>query len=299
MKMTTTTFTCPEHGKQNIEAPAFLERRMCTACAHALEQDKSQAEREHAQAMSRWHNWTTCGISHRHRGSMLDNWIPANKSQQAARGVFSSWVGSIPDRSEDGLGLVVFGPVGVGKTHVLSALVTACHQAGVNARYVVWPDVIERRKATFNNREHADRDLLDHLARVPVLALDELGVRAGSEFDQALLFGLIDARYRDQLVTLAATNLTEATLDSIGERTADRLRECTVPVTLTGASQRSNVRALLPPAIERPEPWTIEREVTINGKREVVTRSAALPLPGSTSAADDFVATYLMTGRAL
>jgi DNA replication protein DnaC len=273
MILTTTTFTCPKHGDQSIESLEFIDRRMCNVCVIELQDAVQDAERAHRGAMNRWTSWARCGIPRRHQHATLDNWHPTNKSQETALGALTSWASSIEDRQENRLGLVVVGPVGVGKTHVLSALTTACHQVGICAFYVSWPDALERHKATFNNRDHADRDLLDKLARVPVLALDELGVRAGSEFDQGLLFQLIDSRYRDQLVTLAASNLTESTLDAIGERAADRLRECAVTVSIIGASQRSNVRALQQPAIERPEPWSVAMTVTINGEQEVVHRS--------------------------
>lgn len=273
MKLTTTEFNCPTHGPQVIEFPAFIERRVCNGCIADLESAVARAEHDYRREHSRWAACQRSGVPRRQRSATLTSWIAGNRSQEKAKAALNAWTESFDDRLEDGLGLLLLGPVGTGKTHLLCALTTAVCRMGVEAAYISWPDALDRHKATFNTREHVDRNLLESLATVPVLTLDELGIRAGSDFDQALLFQLIDTRYREERITLAASNLTESTLDAIGERTADRFRECALMVSITGASQRSNVRTVRPLAIQRPEPWVVEMTITVNGKQELARRT--------------------------
>src|SRR3546814_9781686 len=106
---------------------------------------------------------------------------------------------------------------------VCSSDLAAAYLNEIRARYIVWADVVDRTKTAFNDRNSDDRSLMDELKRAPLLVLDEIGVRAGTDFDQSLLFDLIDTRYRHQRATIVASNLTTDTLDSIGERTADQI----------------------------------------------------------------------------
>jgi DNA replication protein DnaC len=218
-----------------------------------------------------WRAWKrNSGVPARGLSRTLDNFQPLGKTQQAIHRGITGYANDIRDRVASGCGLTLLGSPGVGKTHLLYGLVVAAYAARIHARYMVWADVLDRTKAAFGSRDE-DRKLIEQLKRAPLLALDEIGVRTGSEFDQGLLFDLIDTRYRNQRATLVASNLTEASLNGIGERTADRLREANTTLTIPGESQRTAAgmnRALIdaPVAIEEPIPPSDTYRVHICGE---------------------------------
>lgn len=271
MNFTMATYTCQEHGQYQV--PEFVTRRWCPECSFAFEADFDTEAHRYRVGILRWETWRACGIAVKYANRTLENWQPAGKLQALAveqvRGVLSD----IIEKPGLGMGFTLLSPPGVGKTHLLHGAVHELHNAGIRAFYAVWPDVLSRQKASFNDREQPDAKILERLARAPVLALDEIGTRAGSEFDTASLFDLIDRRYSANLPTLLATNLTAGALDNIGERTADRLRECTYLIAIDGESRRGKLTVSGPPAIERPDSPVVEREVTINGQRQTFRRA--------------------------
>ncbi|WP_254622259.1 hypothetical protein, partial [Stenotrophomonas sp. GbtcB23] len=68
------------------------------------------------------------------------------------------------------------------------------------------------------------------LRKVDFLALEDIGLTVSTEKDQTRLFERIDVNYSRRRPTLIAANATAATLSSIGERTAGRLREVCIAV---------------------------------------------------------------------
>lgn len=278
-----TTYTCPIHGCEydDEDLPADVRVRIGLVCADCLsERDAAlrPLERDYFTAWQRWIGWQRhSDVPRLGRNRTLANWRPRNKPQQAAHRAIKAYAGSIPAHLQTGKGLTLLGPPGVGKSHFCYGLIAAAYEVGVAARYVVWGDVLQRTKAAFGNRDNDDNRLVDQLKGCELLVLDEIGVRVGSEWDQDQLFSLLDHRYRQQRPTVVASNLTADTLNTIGERSADRLREANVTVTVPGESQRAAAgidRELLdaPPALIEPEPPVITFPLCVNG--EVVEREA-------------------------
>jgi DNA replication protein DnaC len=152
------------------------------------------------------------------------------------------------------------GGPGLGKSHLLAALIGDAVEAGFGAGYMAWPDLITRhRDAQQAGRDHPDRSLLQTAMEADVLALDEIGLAPATEWQMGELFRLIDHRYANLRPTLLAGNVNPATLErAIGERTADRLRECCVCAPLTGASRRADApQRPEPPRLTEPLPLTL------------------------------------------
>ena len=261
----TQAYTCPDHGEYELHAPPAIVEHWCPTCAQLHQAARENATEAYREQRHRFELWNAAGIPRKYQATTFENFIPASSAQEKAYDTFVRYSANPRARVESGTGLLVIGPPGVGKTHLIASTVTAACAAGVPALYTVWAEAIERVKATFDgNRDHPDRDLLERLARVPLLVLDELG-GASSEFERRRLF---DARYRESLPIVAATNLTPSTLHTLGERTADRLREMCLMVPITGQSQRGTPRAAAhkDPAMSIPETPEVSRRVCVNGQ---------------------------------
>jgi len=255
-----TMHECPRHGtygRPESEEPVFWEQR-CAQCTEEHERAVRVAKEEFENETWTWTVWQECGIPTRYRNRTLANWS-AGRQQTAAKRIVQAWLDDAEEQHRTGTGLLLQGAPGVGKTHLLAGLCADLITQGCAARYASWPDVWAMFRPPFAE----DREgKFAALARIAVLALDEIGLAASSEKEQARLFELIDQRYRQRLPTLIATNLTTDTLDSIGERTADRLREVCIPVSIPGVSYRSKASES---PITAPEPFGRPR------RREVVS----------------------------
>ena len=261
--------TCPRHGEYSDPSG----RRHITECPDC----QREAQRAHHDFRMRWgdyEHWWRCGIPARYRSRTLANWTPEGTAQQTAATAVQGYAERIRQRVEAGDGLTVLGPPGTGKTHLLTALVTAAHHAGIRGLYWSWPALIDEHRSSFKSPpDDPARRFMDNAATCPLLALDEIGHGTGTEWERLQLFELIDYRYREGLPILTASNATTKTLaDLIGERLADRLREINAPVPIPGESQRARVKHDNTPAMDPPpESITItyhalgdmqEREIT-------------------------------------
>ncbi len=249
----TTTYDCPTHGPYpRDQVRLYVATYDCPAC----DRDAKALETAWRAEWDRWRRAEASGIPARFARATLDAWAPADQLQATAKAVVTAWCTDMAEGRGDGTGLLFTGAPGLGKTHLaVACLIEVLRRTPHAVTYAQWPDTLTRIKSAFGNKGAVD--LLEAAKATPVLALDEIGVRAGTEFDAAALFDLIDSRYRDGLPTLVCTNLTtKEFVPVLGERVADRLREMTRPVYLKGASRRTGARGIattLPlPIVEPP-----------------------------------------------
>lgn len=145
-------------------------------------------------------------------------------------------------------GVAVFGPVGVGKTYAAVATLRAAVAIGHPARFVSAAQLAADLRGSVSNRRQSPDEIVDELAHVPFLAIDDLDKLSGTPFICEQVFALVDARYRAQLPIVITANSGPggiqsafAKLPSCGEAIVDRLRE-TIPdgnwLELRGASRR-------------------------------------------------------------
>lgn len=166
------------------------------------------------------------------------------------------------------MGLVLEGPVGVGKTYLLAALAKEFAERGMSVRFTDFFQLLGILKAGFSEGK-ADSTQLSPLIHVDVLFVDELGKGRNNEFEMTILDQLISGRYNQNKTIIATTNFkldnrdgkrqiaqrdlesyqssgnefTSGTFESlenrIGPRMFSRLREMCHFERLTGDDMRS------------------------------------------------------------
>jgi len=180
----------------------------------------------------------------------FSNFVCETTAQTAALDACRSFADKL--NPEGGGGLWLIGPPGTGKTHLGSSMVqhvvrVKAQQACLfSARQVIamqrasWGG--EKGRGRSSSRASADPwdvgdddplaglrstvDVVEFLADVPLLVLDEIGVGFHSNAEQVQMYDVIDARYQRCRPTVVISNLPPAEMKAVlGERSYDRLRE--------------------------------------------------------------------------
>jgi len=140
----------------------------------------------------------------------------------------------------------IWGPTGVGKTFLASALVhekvTQLVSAAIEnkARIVQYPRMvvfvdllIEIRDCFRESSETSEKTLINRYVDCDCLVLDDIGAEKVTEWTVQTLFAIVDKRYRHERQTLFTSNLSLSDLHAkVGERIASRI---------AGACGRHNV----------------------------------------------------------
>lgn len=165
---------------------------------------------------------------------------PRTAKQADAKAQVAGWADAFQPRQRRGLYLM--GPVGVGKSHLASAVV---HQVRPSAAavYVKVPAMVERMRASLDAPEKGRIEAIQTALRtVPLLVLDDLGTERPTEFGVEQLFLLLDARYELCRPVIVTTNWTLADLqsdDMLGQRMVSRLMDLCDIVVVDGTDYRA------------------------------------------------------------
>lgn len=139
----------------------------------------------------------------------FDNFRPGSSLQERAREVVATFARGFR-RGGNARGFILSGPVGAGKTHLLSAAMShLILEAGASARYVEISLLYSEIRRGFQEGKSGG-EIIGPLSEIEVLAIDELGKGRGSPFELETMDELIARRYNAGRTTLFATNYSLA-----------------------------------------------------------------------------------------
>lgn len=139
----------------------------------------------------------------------------------------------------DSLGVLLYGPVGTGKSFYACCIANALLENGVPTAVTNFPRLLNILQSTKDRQR-----FIDHLATYQLLVIDDLGTERDSPFAAEQVYNVIDSRARSGLPLIVTTNLT---LDEMQnpptmqlKRIYDRISEmCPIVIKMNGESRRA------------------------------------------------------------
>jgi DNA replication protein DnaC len=120
--------------------------------------------------------------------------------------------------------LVLTGPVGVGKTHLLMALGNAALDAHISMLFFPVVDLLDEMRKTFDAQNDVSYDtFIDRLKNIDLLLLDDLGTEVATPWAREKLFQLLNYRYVQRLPT--GITLNSKAWASLDTNLQSRLRD--------------------------------------------------------------------------
>lgn len=187
---------------------------------------------EQGERAFRWRS-LVMKLGRRYEACTLSNFEAKSDEQKAVVAALEGHCRKMRELSSDGAGVVLYGPKGTGKDHLLTSLMRAavlrfgftvewCNGADL---FGEWRDAIDRNGT--------ERDGVSRLGGPDVLAISDPLPPVGklSEWQASMLFRVLDYRYRRQRPTWITVNV--ATRQELDERMGAQLADRVVDGALT------------------------------------------------------------------
>jgi len=116
--------------------------------------------------------------------------------------------------------LLCYGGKGNGKTHLCNALALGLLDRGVTTKLYTVSDMVSELRAGINN--NTIEPMIKKLKQVEALILDDYKPEYGTPWEMSRVEEIIDARYRDALITVLTTNQG---LETVPDRITSRFMD--------------------------------------------------------------------------
>ena len=217
-------------------AGKMIEPRCMCACQTAAYEQQEQ-ERKHREFMDRVEKNRSVGLTDPVlRKHTFENDLGYNpKQMEMAKRFVQHW----DEFKKDSMGLLLWGPVGTGKSFITGCIANALLDQGVPVMMTNFARLLNKLTDMYAGDRNA---YIDSFNSFPLLIIDDLGVERNSEFTRELVFSVIDSRYRSQLPLIVTTNLTPEQMrnpeDLARARIYDRVLERCTPIRVDGQNIR-------------------------------------------------------------
>ncbi|MCK9504662.1 MAG: ATP-binding protein [Porticoccaceae bacterium] len=186
--------------------------------ARQLANERKDIRQKSADALLR-----RAAIPARYVNASLDQ---VGKEQAQAYEKARAFIADFDSKLETGAGMVLWGDVGTGKTHLACAMANALRKQMRPVLYCTALEAVMLVKASWKKSVDGvtEYDVYSRFGEPDLLIIDEIGVQSGSDFERMVLTSIADIRSRNCLPTVIISNLNpEEMHELLGERMFDRL----------------------------------------------------------------------------
>lgn len=204
--------------RETYELDRAEEQRKISGQRIQIDEDKRrQAEIEHCIKVS--------GVSKRFQDCTLDNYVAETAEQKKALGACRSFVNGFDGFRDRGFSMFMLGNYGNGKTHLACAMVNALARQGYLAHIRTVHHIIRAIRSTWQkNSQRTEQELMDYIADLDLLVIDEAGLQYGSDAERISLSEVINIRYENMRPTIIISNHSYDELSEVlGQRIMDRM----------------------------------------------------------------------------
>jgi DNA replication protein DnaC len=168
-------------------------------------------------------------IGPRYRGVTIDGYKVEHPGQKEIVEAIRDYGQNISARIEAGVGIVLNGPSGGGKDHLLVALARHAIRAGATVNWQNGQTLLGTFRDRFSQRHpRPEEDLIDEFTAANVLVLSDPVPPKGelSDYSESILYRIVDARYITMKPTWTTMNVAsgEEADRRLGAPIVDRLR---------------------------------------------------------------------------
>jgi DNA replication protein DnaC len=145
---------------------------------------------------------------------------------------------------DEGRGLLFFGDPGTGKTTLAMLISQYAMRARRSLAIYTTPWLLARIASTYESQQETYIELMERLAAVDLLHIDDLAIKTEKEWTLQQLYTVINRRYEDKRSMVVTANLespeefADLLAGHIGKASASRLLEMCEPIPLFGHDRR-------------------------------------------------------------
>ena len=231
----------------DLQNQGFHKHPVMCQCA-AEKRDREEAERREYERMS----YMTMLRSEAFRDIPAAGWRfdHAVVTPQLAKA--KEYAANWDSFKQDGIGLLLFGDVGTGKSYAAGCIANALIDRMESVLFVGMSDVVNRMQGNFgSDRDHYMKSLM----RPDLLILDDLGAERNTSFGKERVFDVVDKRLLTGKPMIVTTNIPLSVMKQAvnldDRRIYDRILEVCVPIRFDGENfRRGNASANIKKAAE-------------------------------------------------
>ena len=224
---------CQQPTRTNIHIPGYGDFEPSITCDCDKAAEAARKERERLEEIDRKRR--ICFNQAAMRSWSFDNDDRSNAKLSEA---MIRYAVNFPHFLKEGKGLLLFGPVGTGKSFYAACIANRVIEMGYSAKMTNFATLTNDLQGMNEGRNQ----YIEDLNRYGLLIIDDLGAERKSEYMQEMVFNIIDSRYRSGLPMIITTNLSSDELkkpeNTSYARIYDRLLGCCFPQEITGPSRR-------------------------------------------------------------
>jgi len=145
----------------------------------------------------------------------------SNESQKTALRIARDFTNTFPAVDQ---GLLLSGPVGVGKTHLAVSIIKGLTERGFPCLFYEFGSLLKEIQDSYNpNTRTSELTVLSPVLTTDVLVLDELGASKPTDWVLDTMAHIINTRYNDRRTTIFTTNYPDERADAAKETLEDRI----------------------------------------------------------------------------